>query len=192
MQFGEAGALFCDRRHHPFPFGIKVGERDLLPSVGIEIVWREPALVGRLAGRPLAVEHRKPGCVAVAALDDHVLAENPLEGEAEALRGATRRRVERVALPLVAAIAKLLEHITREQILRLGRAGRPLHRRRVHDVADLDHAIGGVDAHEGLVTDRSPRGVVDHGEEQRIGGAGLGLEVGAKFVEAPAYGPSNR
>ncbi len=23
MQLGEAGALFCDRQHHPFPFGIK-------------------------------------------------------------------------------------------------------------------------------------------------------------------------
>ena len=23
MQLGEAGALFCDRRHHSFPFGIK-------------------------------------------------------------------------------------------------------------------------------------------------------------------------
>src|SRR5580693_3088585 len=95
----------------------------------IEIIRRKPALVGRLARRPLAVEHRKPSRVAIAALDDHVLPENSFESEAEALRGATRRRVEGVALPLVAAIAERLEDVTREQILRLGRAGRPLDRR---------------------------------------------------------------
>ena len=181
MQLGEAGALFGDRRHYPFPFGMSSESVSFCRPVVIEIVRREPALVRRLARRPLAVEHRKPGGVAVAALDDHVLAENPLEREAEALRGAARGRVEGVALPLVAAIAELLEDIAREQILRLGRAGRALHRRRVHDVADLDDAIGGVDAHQRLVADRSPRGVVDHREEQRIRRSRLGLEAGLEI-----------
>jgi len=55
--------------------------------------------------------------------------------------------------------------------LRLGRAGRPLHRWRIHDVADLDDAIGRIDAQEGLVADRAPGGVVDHdGDETRNGG----------------------
>src|ERR1700678_629913 len=121
----------------------------------IEIIPRKPAPVGRLARRPFAVEHREPRLVAVAALDDHVLAKDSLESEAEALRGATRRRVEGVALPLVAAIAERLEDVTREQILRLGRAGRPLHRRRVQDVADLGDPVRRIDAQKGLVADRS-------------------------------------
>src|SRR4029077_3686264 len=94
---------------------------------------------------------------------------------------------ERVALPLVAAISQLLEDMGREQILRLGRARRPLHRRRIHDIADLDDAIRRIDAQEGLVTDRPPRGAVDRREEKRIGGASLGLDVGAKFVEARVW-----
>src|SRR5208337_1387311 len=87
----------------------------LLPSLAIEVVAPEPALEGRLASRPFAVEHREPGGVAVAALDDHVLAENTLEGEAQALRRAPRRRVERVALPFVTAIAERIENIGGEE-----------------------------------------------------------------------------
>src|SRR5580692_11330848 len=78
----------------------------------------------RPRARPFAVRRNR-----------NCLAQDSLEGEAEALGGATRRRVQRVALPLVAAIAELIEQIAREQILRLGRAGRPLHRRGVHGVA---------------------------------------------------------
>ena len=44
----------------------------------------------------------------------------PFEREAEALRGALRRRVEVVALPFVAAIAEVVEDIAREEILRFG------------------------------------------------------------------------
>src|ERR1043166_4256979 len=107
-------------------------ERDqtqLLPAGGVEIVRREPALVGRLARRPFGIEHRKPRGVAVAALHDLVLAEQSFEGEAEALGGAARGRVERVAFPLVAPVAERLEYVAREQILRLGRERGALERR---------------------------------------------------------------
>src|SRR5262245_34716371 len=80
----------------------------LLAAGGVEIFRREPALESGLAGRPLAVEHREPGGVAVASLDDEVLAEHAFEREAEALGGAPRGGIERVAFPLVTAVAQRL------------------------------------------------------------------------------------
>src|SRR5262249_813590 len=49
-----------------------------LAAQRVEIFRIEPALERRLAVQPLAVEHREPGGVAVAALDDLVLAERAL------------------------------------------------------------------------------------------------------------------
>ena len=143
----------------------------------------EPAFVSRLARRPFAVEHRKPGGVAIAALDDHVLAENALEREAEPLRGATRRRVEGVAFPFIAPITEVIEDIGRQEILSLGRARSALHRGRVHDAADLDDAIGRIDAHEAFIADRAAGRVVDDREIVRIGGLCLDLDIGGEIVE---------
>ena len=95
-------------------------ELRLLPPIPIEILRREPALERGLARGPLAVEHGEIGGVAVAALGDHVLAQDAFEHEAVAQRRAARRRVERVAFPFVAAVAERLEHVARQQILRLG------------------------------------------------------------------------
>ena len=155
----------------------------LLPPLGVEIFAPEPALERRLARGPLAVEHRKPGGVAAAALDDHVLAEDALEGEAEPLRRAPRGRVQRVAFPLVAPVAERIEDVGGEEILRLGRARRALQGGRVHDIADLDDAVRRIDAHEGLVAERAARGVVDHGEEQRVLRARFRLEARAEVVQ---------
>src|SRR5690348_11060332 len=47
---------------------VQCGKALLLLAVGGEIVGRKPALEGGLAHRPFAVEHGKPGVVAVAAL----------------------------------------------------------------------------------------------------------------------------
>ena len=180
--------LSSDGRRHGAVLRHEIGKTDFLAPGGVEIVGREPALVSGLARRPLAVEHGEPGGVAVAALDDHVLAEDALEREAEALGRALRGRVEVVALPLVAAIAEIVEDIAREEILRFGRAGRALQRGRVEDIADLDDAVWRVDAQKGLIADRGPGGAVEDREEQRVrrlrlgGDAGLedgGVRVGA-------------
>ena len=45
----------------------------------------------------------------------------------------------------------------------------------------LDDPVRGVDAHEALVADGPARGVVDDGEIVRIGGLGLGLDIGGEF-----------
>src|SRR5258708_6571708 len=73
---------------------LQVGKTLALLAGGIEICRRQPRLIGRLDRRPLAIGHRKPRGVAVASLDDHVLAKRALVGEAEPQRGAFRRSVE--------------------------------------------------------------------------------------------------
>src|SRR5262245_36069615 len=78
---------------------VQCAQAELLPALRIEIVGREPMLERPLACRPLAVEHRIIGGVAIAAFGDHVLAQHALEHEAIAQRCPPRWRVERVAFP---------------------------------------------------------------------------------------------
>ena len=77
-----------------------------------------------------------------------MLAEDALEGEAEALGGAARAGVGGVALPLQAAVAEAVEGLAREQVDRLGGRGRALQRGAEPDVADLDASVRGLDAQE--------------------------------------------
>ena len=51
----------------------------------------------------------------------------------------------------------------------------------VNDAADLDHAIGRVDAHQALIADRAARGVVEDREIVRIDGSRLEFDVGGEF-----------
>src|SRR4029077_17920926 len=99
---------------------------------------------------PFAVDDGEPRRVAVLALDDHVLAKQTLEREAEADCGRFRRLVAVVALPLEAAIAELVEHVARSEEECLGRNPGPRDRRTPQDVADLDHAMRGLHAHQRL------------------------------------------
>src|SRR5262249_42252185 len=95
----------------------------LLLSVGIEISRIEPDLIGLFQSRPFLVDDRIPRGIPVLALDDHVLAEHALEGEAEPIRGTLRRFVTVVAFPLPAAVAERVERILHEQEMRLGGGG---------------------------------------------------------------------
>ena len=76
------------------------------------------------------------------------LPEDPLELEPEAGGRGARRRVAAVAFPLVAPVAQLVEHARHEQEHRLGRRDGALQPPREVDPADLDHAVGGIDAHQ--------------------------------------------
>ena len=58
----------------------------------IEILRSEPALETGPDALPVLVQRGEPGGIPVAALDDQVLAENALEGEAE----PQRRRPESI------------------------------------------------------------------------------------------------
>src|SRR4029079_5092273 len=117
---------------------------------------------------PFLVDDRIPRRIAVFTLDHKMLAENALELEAETLGSALRRLVAVVAFPFVAAIAEVVEDVFHEQELRFGRRGLARNQRAPIDVADLDHAIGRVDAHQRLPPGDLAAGPVDDGEEQRI------------------------
>src|SRR5579863_6751758 len=66
----------------------------------IEISRLEPALIGTRDTRPILVGDRKPGGISALALDDHVLAEESFEAEAEAPRRAARAAIARITFPL--------------------------------------------------------------------------------------------
>src|SRR2546423_5535055 len=104
-----------------------------------------------------------------------MFAEDALEGEAEALGRAARRGVERVALPLEAAIAELIEGAGGEQVDRLRRGRRALQRRAEPDVTDLDRTVLGLDSEVGEHPERKLSGQGHDGEEERVLG-GLGKD----------------
>src|SRR5262249_57813718 len=63
------------------------------------------------------------------------------EAEAEPARGAARRLVAGVALPLQPAVAQIVHGVSHEQEKRLGGGSRPLQHRRQPDMPDLDAAV---------------------------------------------------
>src|SRR5690348_1370249 len=107
-------------------FRSQLGKRSALDAVLVEVVGRKPRLQCRPPRRPLRIRDRVPRRVAVAPLHDPVLPKDPLEREAEALRGSPGRRVRCVALPLVAAVAELVEGVARGEVDRLRRLPRAL------------------------------------------------------------------
>src|SRR5271154_2596108 len=119
-----------------------------LPPLAIEVPRLQPCLERLFAGGPFAVEDREPCRVAVAVLDHHVLAEDAFVSESEAQSGLAAGLVERVALPLVAAIAQVVKDVARHQVHGLGSRACALERGRKQDVAHLDNAVGSVNAHE--------------------------------------------
>src|SRR5215467_8749367 len=133
----------------------------LLCPIRAEILRRQPPLECGLAGRPLGFQHREPGGIAAAALDDHVVAENAFERKTETERGATRRGIEGVTFPLVAAKPERLENIARQEILRLRGERGALERRTEQDVADLDDPHVGLDPHDCRKPERAPVRVHD-------------------------------
>src|SRR5690242_3961588 len=90
-------------------------EFPLLPAGFVKILRIEPGVESRFDGGPVAVDHGKPGRVAVAALDDHVLAEDAFEGEAEAPGRCARWRIAGVAFPFEATVAQRIEDVFRHQ-----------------------------------------------------------------------------
>src|ERR1041385_2892729 len=82
-------------------------ERLTLATGFVEVLRAEPRLEDVGNGRPLAIEHREPRRVAIAAFHDRGLPEHAFEREAEALRRRARRGIQRVALPFVSPIPQL-------------------------------------------------------------------------------------
>jgi hypothetical protein len=91
-------------------------EGPLLYALAVEVLRPKPRFEAGPDRRPLAVGDRIPGGVAVSALDHHVVAEDALEAKPEALGGAARGGVQRVAFPLEPAIAEVVEYAAGEQV----------------------------------------------------------------------------
>ena len=115
-QGDEADALVHLRPPASRRRGARAAEAGALAAGVVEVRRVQPGLVGGADARPLGVGDREPVGVAVAALVDHRVAEPALVGEAEPGRGRPRRLVEAVALPLVAAVAELVEDVVRQQV----------------------------------------------------------------------------
>src|SRR3984893_16899199 len=142
------------------------GETRLAPpltSGAIEIAGIEPSLECRLQRRPFAVEDREPAGIAVAPFVDRRLTEHPFIAEAQALRRGARGRIERIAFPLVAAVAQFVEDAAHHQGHGLGSRRGALQGWRIVDAADLDDPRRGVDAHQAGDADRMPAAALDDG-----------------------------
>src|SRR5579883_1733202 len=138
--------------------GARCRRRERLPlaTVGVEVRRIQPALERALPVRPLATEHRVPVAVAAPTLDDLVLTERPLVHEPQPQRGPPRGGVEGVTLPLVPAIAQLLECMTGHEVHGLGRPASALKPRAVAETTDLDRAGTRLATHVVGVSDCAP------------------------------------
>ena len=104
-----------------------------------------------------------------------MLAEQPLEGEAETDRRPARGRVQGVAFPFEAPVAQGLEGMARHQEDRLGGEARALQGGGQPDMADFDHTIGRHDPEITRHAQRTSCRAIEDGEEQRVrGGRALG------------------
>src|SRR4029077_1023978 len=94
---------------------------------------------------------------------------------------------ERIALPLVTAVAEI-ESALHHQVHRFGGRYGALQQRRVVDVTNLDRARAGIDAEVAGDADRLAAYEIDHSVELRIGGRGDGgcpRNIGVERVERP-------
>lgn len=158
-------------------------QRLSLAALVVKVLRRQPPLQRDATRRPLVCQHGEPGRVAAAPLDDQMVAEDALGDEAEALGSTSRRRVQRVALPLVASVAQHVKGVPRQQEEGLGGRGGALQRGREHQVADLDGAVGRVYAQVGCVADGLVRRVRDDGEEQGVLRGSLAAQALLEGVE---------
>lgn len=131
---------------------------------------------------PFLVQEGEPGGVAVAAFDDHSLAEGAFVGEAEAEGGVAGRLVEGVAFPFEAAITKFVKYAAHQQEDGFGGGWSLFEGRAEMDVADFDDAVGLVDAHEACEADRVVGPCIDDGVKQRVGFCGDAGEPGLEGI----------
>src|SRR5580700_3370854 len=89
--------------------GPQIRQTVALSSRGVEISGVEPAFESRSQTRPFPVGDREPSGIAVAPVGYRRLPEQPFVLETESLGGGAAWRVQRIALPLVAAIAEFVE-----------------------------------------------------------------------------------
>jgi len=167
-------------RHTDPRTGIDGIETIQLPALGVEVFGGEPGLEGLFSCGPFGVEHAEPGGVAVAALDDHVLAEDAFKCEAEAQGGLAAGQVFGVALPLVAAVAEIFKDVPGHEVVGLSGGGGALQGGREQDVAHLDYPVGRVNAHVACVAGGLAGGGGNECQKDGVRCGLLALESGAE------------
>src|SRR6188472_1705491 len=168
----------------PVPRGYRA--RCSIPPGGGRLVPQTPRQAA-LDRRPLVVEHRVPGAVAVlSAADEHVLAVDTLEHRAHRLHRAAGAVVPRVGLQLDPATAPDLEGMAQHEQLRLDvHSGAPGIRMEPRP-ADLDRPVLGPQREEPCRADDAVAGQQRHEREldaPRGGAEGAvdpGVELGAR------------
>src|SRR5436190_17197104 len=138
-------------------------ERRFLSALLIEILILQPRLEPLPDWRPFLVDDREPGSVAVTAFDDEMLAEDALKGESEAQSGTARGLIKGIAFPFEAAHAQFIEGMAHHLEDGIGCLARSLQAGSHPDMADLDDAIGRIEAHEGAHAGCLARGFRDEG-----------------------------
>src|SRR6516225_10535636 len=184
--------------------GIQCSEAHALDALCIEILGVQPAFEVALAHRPFAVEHGEPCVVAITALGNHVLAESTLVDKPITQRCPPRCGIQRVAFPLVAAIAESLKHVTRQQILSFGTERRALQGRRIEHVPHFDYTVRRNDPQQREIADgaiiqvhnRIGIGILgrcslgdEAGEFRRIGERAVGRDIGPDAIMAREHRP---
>lgn len=137
----------------------------------VEVVRREPAFEGVPEERPLPVDDGVPGRVPAAPLVHLGLTKDAFVAKAKALGGAARRRVQGVALPLIAAVAEL-EGALHHQVHRLGRRGGARERSPVVQVTDFDGTILERNSMVSGEPQRLAAGLANDAEKECVGRAG--------------------
>src|ERR1700760_5141796 len=89
---------------------------------------------------PLIIRDGEPCGIAATLLVDDGVEKDAFEAEAEAQSRASRGRVERVALPLIAAISEFIEGVAHHQVLEFRGGASLLYPRRQMEVAAVNGA----------------------------------------------------
>src|SRR5438067_12257507 len=153
--------------------GAESSQAAALPAGAVEIARIEPGLKRGAQCRPFGVDDREPRRVAVVAAGDHSLPEQAFIREPEPRGGSTARQVQRIAFPLVAAEAELLENAAHRAIPRFRCRRLALQGATEVQRADLDRAVGGLHVRISAHPNRLAAGLVDNRMEQpRLVGAG--------------------
>ena len=153
FRYREKIATVEKRRIAEYAAGlVEPGQSHFLPAIFGKVGRIEPALEIGLALWPFGIQHGEPRGIPISPFDDHVLAENSFKPETEAQCGPPRRRIEGIALPFVAAVSQVLEDMARHEIHGLGSECGLLQSRSKENAAYFDHAMDGLNAHVGSVS----------------------------------------
>ena len=157
----RVGILARHNRTQINPSGmVQLGQRN-------RAIATEPLLEVHLSLPPLAVEHSKPGSVAIFPFYHHMLPEETFEDKAEPQGRCPAALVASVTFPFHATVVEVIKTMAQQEITSFRVCVRALGRRRVPNVPQLGHTVLRANAHDrdaaqAKVCLRAPHGEGDH------------------------------